>query len=97
VFITGSPGVFLGRPWPYLRKTVPEHLGTGIYGHGHGVRSGSHVPKGIAGYGILHHEGIRIWIKKQTQVVFLILAICNKKNKYSNCSYDNELSNTEST
>jgi hypothetical protein len=66
VFITGGPRVFLGRLWPYPRKTIPKHSGTGIYGHGHGVRSGSHVPEGIAGYGISHHEGIGIWIKKQT-------------------------------
>ena len=97
MFVTGGRGVFLGRPWLYPRKTVPECLGIGIYGYGYRVWSGSHVPEGIVGYGILCHEGIRIWIKKQTQVVFLILAICNKKNKYSNCSYDNELSNTEST
>jgi len=81
VFVTGGPGVFLGRLWPYPRKTVPERSGMGIYGYGYGVRSASRVPEGIAGYGILCHEGIRIWIKNRTQVVFLIPATCNKKEQ----------------
>ena len=32
----GGPGVFLGHPCPYLRKTVPGCLGVGNYRHGHG-------------------------------------------------------------
>ena len=29
VFCMGGPGVFLGHPWPYLRKTIPEVIGMG--------------------------------------------------------------------
>jgi hypothetical protein len=52
---TGGPGVFLGHPYPYPRKTVPGHSGMGNYGHGHRDHSGSHVPKGISGYRFSSH------------------------------------------
>jgi hypothetical protein len=57
---TGSPGVFLGHPCPYPRKTVPGRSGAGNYGHGHGVHSGSRVPEGISGYRILSHVGVQL-------------------------------------
>jgi hypothetical protein len=55
----GGPRFFLGHPCPYLRKTAPGHSGMGN-GHGHSVQSGSHIPKGISGYGISGHIGIRL-------------------------------------
>ena len=68
----GGPRVFLGHPCLYPRKTPPEHSGTGNYGHRHRDQLGSRVPKGIAGYRISSHNGTRIWIGNQMQVVFLI-------------------------
>jgi len=52
----GSPGVFLGHPCLYPKKTIPRCPGMGICRHGHGFQSRSHVPKGIAGYRISSHE-----------------------------------------
>jgi hypothetical protein len=61
-----------GRPWGIFGPpvAVPEKNCTRMlrhrnYGYGYRVWLGSHVPEGIVGYGILCHEGIRIWIKKQ--------------------------------
>ncbi len=73
----GGPGVFLGHPCLYLRKTPPEHSGAGNYGHGHGDQLGSHVPEGILGYRISSH--IRVGIKRHNANVFLRLAICKEK------------------
>src|SRR5277367_4938447 len=47
---TGNPGVFRGYPYPYPRKPIPQHWGTGFTGLGSGVRTGLRVLRGFMGF-----------------------------------------------
>jgi hypothetical protein len=78
VFCTGGPGVFLGHPCPYPRKTVPGRSGAGNLRARERGSVGFPCSRGHFRLRDFESRSRRVMMKKHNAIIFLILAICNK-------------------